>query len=38
MRKTSASDSDGDRTVHSDLSHGGYVTADDEVALKNYLV
>ena len=38
MRKTSASNGDGDKIVLSDISCGGYVTADDELALPNYLV
>ena len=38
MRKDSASDGDGDKTVNSELSGGGYITADDEVELPNYLV
>ena len=38
MRKTSVSDSDGDETVHSKLSHGIFVTLYDQVALPNYLV
>ena len=32
MRKVSASDSDRDETVHSELSRGGYITEDDKVA------
>ena len=27
-----------DKTVHSELSCGGYITADDDVALPNYLL
>ena len=38
MSKSSASDDDGDETVHSEISRGGYVTAYDEAALTNYLV
>ena len=38
MRKISASDGDGDETVHSELFRVGYATAYDEVALPNYLV
>ena len=38
MRKSSASDGEGDETVRSGISHGGYVTADDNVELPNYLV
>ena len=38
MRKSSASDGEGDETVRSGISHGGYVTADDKVAPPNYLV
>ena len=38
MRKNSASDSDEDKTVHYELSRGGYVTSNDKVALTNYLV
>ena len=38
MSKSSASDGDEDGMVHSELSHGGYVTSDEEVALKKYLV
>ena len=38
MRKSIASDGGGDKTVRSDISRGGQVSADDEVALPNYLV
>ena len=38
MKKLIASDNDGDETVRYELSHGGYVNADYEVALLNYLV
>ena len=38
MRKTIISDSDGYKMVHSEKFCGGYVTADDEVELTNYLV
>ena len=38
MIKTSASDGDGDETVRSELSRGGYITEYDEVALTNYLL
>ena len=38
MIKTSASSSDGDEMVHSEIFHGGYVTADDDMILPNYLV
>ena len=38
MRKSIASDGGGDKTVRSEISRGGQVTADDEVALPNYLV
>ena len=38
MSKASASDCDGEKTVHSEISHGGYYTADEEVELPNYLV
>ena len=38
MRKSSESNSDGDENVHSELSSGSYVTADDEVAQPNYLL
>ena len=38
MSKTIISDSDGDKMVHSETSCGDYVTADDEVALPNYLI
>ena len=38
MSKSSASDGDEDGMVHSELSCGGYVTADDKVTLPNYLV
>ena len=36
--KNSASDSDGDKTVQSELSCGSCVTEDDGMALPNYLV
>ena len=29
---------DGDKRVHSEISRGGYVTSDDELALPNFLV
>ena len=38
MRKASASGSDRDETIRSELSRGGYVTADNEAVLPNYLV
>ena len=38
MIKSSASDSDGDKTVHSELHCGGYVISYDKVVLPNYLV
>ena len=38
MRKSSASDGDGDKTVRFEISRGGYVTEDEEVALPIYLV
>ena len=38
MSKASASNGDRDEMIHSELSHDGYVTADDMVALPNYLV
>ena len=38
MSISNTSDNDGDKTVYSDLSRGGYVTADDEVSLPNHLV
>ena len=38
MRKSNASKNDGDKTVRYELYHGGYVTADYEVALLKYLV
>ena len=38
MIKSIASNNDGDKPVRSELCHCGYVTADNEVVLKNYLV
>ena len=38
MRKTSTSNGDGAETLHSELYRSGYVTADEEVTLPNYLV
>ena len=38
MRKPSTSDNNGDETVLSEIYRGGYVNADDEVELPNYLV
>ena len=38
MIKLSASSNDGDETVRSDISRGGYVTSDDKLELSNYLV
>ena len=38
MRKASASKGDGDEMVCYGISHGGYVTSDEEMALPNYLV
>ena len=38
IRKTRARDSDETKTVFSETSRGGYVAADDEVSLPNYLV
>ena len=38
MSKSSVSDGDGDKTVRSEISSGGYVTSYDEVVLTNYLV
>ena len=38
MSKLSASNNYVDETVRSELSRGGYVTANDEVALPNYMV
>ena len=38
MRKTSVSDGDRDKTVLSGISGCGYVSADDNVSLPNYLV
>ena len=38
MIKTSVRGGDGYKMVQSELSCGGYVTADDELALPNYLV
>ena len=38
MSKASVSDGNGDKTVRSELSRGGYVTVDDKVAPPNYLV
>ena len=38
MIKTSVRGGDGYKMVQSELSCGGYVTADDKVALPNYLV
>ena len=36
--KTSMRDGKRYKSVHSEISHGGYVTSDDEVAFTNYLV
>ena len=38
MRKSSESNGDGNENVHSELSSGSYVTADDELAQPNYLL
>ena len=38
MSQYNASDSDGDKTIRSELSCGGYFTAYDKVALPNYLL
>ena len=38
MIKSRTSGSDADETARYEISHGGYVTVDDEVALPNYLV
>ena len=38
MSKSSKSNGDGYKTVHSELSHGGFFAADNKVALPNYLV
>ena len=38
VRKSNASDNDGDKTVRCELYHGSYVTEDYEVALLKYLV
>ena len=38
IRKTRARDSDETKTVFFETSRGGYVAADDEVSLTNYLV
>ena len=38
MIKTSVRGGDGYKMVQSELSCGGYVTADDKVTLPNYLV
>ena len=38
MNKSSASNNAGDKTVQHEISHGGYVTSDEKVALPNYLV
>ena len=38
MRKFSASNGEGDNMVQSELSRGGYVTADYGVEITNYLV
>ena len=35
MIKTSASGGDREKMVHYEISHGGYVTEDDKVALPN---
>ena len=38
ITKSSTSKNDGDKTVLSEISRGSYVTADDNMALTNYLV
>ena len=38
MSKSSARNGDGDKTVRSEISHGGYVTKYDNVELPNYLL
>ena len=38
MRKSSASDGDGDKNICSEISCGCYFTIDEEVALTKYLV
>ena len=38
MRKNSVIDSDRDETVLSELSYCGYYTADEELALYNYML
>ena len=38
MKKSRVIEGDVDETVHSELSHGGYATAEDKVEMPNYLV
>ena len=38
ISKARVSDGDGDKTVRSEISYGGYIAADGDVALPKYLV